>query len=339
MELGNIEPLLFFGQNDCNLRLIEDRFETRVFARGSTIFLEGDEDEVEAIADILLQLISIANRGNIIGRQDVLYLLNAANTTKSRAAGGEKNHPAGRYPTKGDVVYHAVGGNKPIRPKTAGQRKYIQAIQKKDIVFGIGPAGTGKTYLAVAMAAAALKSRQVERIILVRPAVAAGENLGFLPGDLQEKVDPYLRPVYDALYDMMGVQKVRTLLSSRVIEVAPLAYMRGRTLNNAFIILDEAQNTTIPQMKMFLTRLGFDSKAVVTGDITQIDLESKEKSGLVGIQQILRAVSGVEFVYLEQTDVVRHRLVQSIIQAFEVHEKSTSATRTPETHSPETFTS
>ncbi len=323
IELGNVEPILFFGQNDCNLRLVEGRFRAKIFARGNTIYLEGDEDEVENISEIMDQLILIASRGDMIGRQDVLYLLNTA-AEEVRYGRSSRAKPRRVEQNSEDVVYHSVGGTKPIRPKTKGQRIYIEAIRKEDIVFGIGPAGTGKTYLAVAMAASALKKRQIERIILVRPAVEAGESLGFLPGDLQEKVDPYLRPVYDALYDMMGIQKVQALLTNRIIEVAPLAYMRGRTLNNSFIILDEAQNTTISQMKMFLTRQGFDSKAVITGDDTQIDLAEKRTSGLVLIQEILRDVEGIEFVYLQQEDVVRHRLVQQVIQAFNEYDKAES---------------
>lgn len=318
IDLGHIEPILFFGQNDCNLRLIEGRFRTKIFARGNTVYVEGEENEVNIVSEILDQLILIASRGDMVGRQDVLYLLNTASEEARRTVSEEKG---GNNHSSADVIYHSVGGKKPIRPKTQGQKKYIEAIRNQDIVFGIGPAGTGKTYLAVAMAANALKTRQVERLILVRPAVEAGESLGFLPGDLQEKVDPYLRPVYDALYDMIGIQKVRTLLASQIIEIAPLAYMRGRTLNNSFIILDEAQNTTISQMKMFLTRLGFDSKAVITGDITQIDLAEKSASGLVLIQEILQLVEGIEFIYLSQKDVVRHRLVQRVIQAFDQYEE------------------
>ena len=210
---------------------------------------------------------------------------------------------------------------KVIKPKTVGQTRYVESVDKNDIVFSIGPAGTGKTYLAVAMAVAELKANRVNRIVFTRPAVEAGETLGFLPGDIRAKVDPYLRPIYDALYDMLQPDKIRKLLEMGVIEIAPLAFMRGRTLNEAFVVLDEAQNTTNPQMKMFLTRIGEKSKAVITGDITQIDLEKPDSSGLVKVQKILRNIRGIEFVYLTEKDVVRHHLVQSIIKAYEKYEK------------------
>jgi phosphate starvation-inducible PhoH-like protein len=218
-----------------------------------------------------------------------------------------------------EAIYVSDRG-KPIRPKTLGQRKYVEAIQKHDIVFGIGPAGTGKTYLAVAMAVSSLLNKEVVRIILTRPAIEAGEKLGFLPGDMMDKVDPYLRPLYDAIFDMIGIEKFHHLLNEGVIEVAPLAFMRGRTLNDSFVILDEAQNTTHEQMKMFLTRLGFDSKAVITGDITQIDLPQDSTSGLVEVQTILSKIDGISFVYFNKSDVVRHQLVSDVIKAYEEYE-------------------
>ena len=308
--LSGVKPIEILGYRDCNLRLIEARFNAKIVARGDKIILDGSAGEVDELVGLFQHLIEIASKRQQIERQDLIALLNRPKL--------EKNHSLDNK--NSDIIYHSVS-RKPIRPKTKGQKQYIEAIKKNDVVFGIGPAGTGKTYLAVAMAAAALKNRDVARIILVRPAVEAGEKLGFLPGDFQDKVDPYLRPVYDALYDLIGIQKVRGLIEDKTIEIAPLAYMRGRTLNHSFIILDEAQNTTLPQMKMFLTRLGFDSKAVITGDITQIDLEDEKKSGLVQIQHILEGIKGLSFIYLQKCDVVRHKLVQEIIHAFEKAEQ------------------
>lgn len=309
--LDGVPPLNIFGYRDSNLRLIEARFKANIVARGNKIILEGEPEEVEELINLFNNLIDIAKKGEPIDRHDVIGFLNSLNIASKK----EKEHRK-----RSEIIIHSTS-RKPIRPKTKGQHIYVDAMKNNDIVFSIGPAGTGKTYLAVAMAASALKNNDVARIILVRPAVEAGEKLGFLPGDLQDKVDPYLRPVYDALYDLLGIQKVRHLLDNRVIEIAPLAYMRGRTLNHSFIILDEAQNTTLSQMKMFLTRLGFDSKAVITGDITQVDLEEKERSGLIRIQDILSEVTGIRFVYLQKQDVVRHNLVQDIIHAFEKVEK------------------
>ncbi|MBN3525912.1 PhoH family protein [Paenibacillus apiarius] len=300
------EGLALFGPQDRHLRLILDRTDARVMSREAELVIAGESVEVERLQqlfNVLLQLI----RGNIIlSERDILYALDLAQEWKVEEL---------LDLFKGEIAVTYRG--KPIRVKTIGQRHYVSTIKKRDIVFGVGPAGTGKTYLAVVLAVSALKEGSVKRIVLTRPAVEAGENLGFLPGDLQEKVDPYLRPLYDALYDVMGLEQVGKALERGLIEIAPLAYMRGRTLDDAFIILDEAQNTTPEQMKMFLTRLGFGSKMVITGDITQIDLPRGKRSGLVEAGQILRDIEEIGFVHFAEQDVVRHSLVQKIITAYQ----------------------
>lgn len=306
--ISDVEPVAIFGLNDQNLRRIEERFSSRIVVRGGEVTIKGEEEEVEKIRLLLLDLADQAGRGHFCTQDDVRYSLE-----RIKKGGGSPLEP---QPL---LVSSNLEG---IRPRTLGQRGYIEAMAKNDIVFSIGPAGTGKTYLAVAMAISSLKERLVKRIVLVRPAVEAGESLGFLPGDFKEKVDPYLRPLYDALYDMLPSQKMRKSIENGVIEIAPLAYMRGRNLKRAFVILDEAQNTTIAQMKMFLTRLGPHSRAVITGDITQIDLSNPSSSGLILIQSILKDVEGIKFVYLTESDVVRHRLVQEIIKAFDHYETS-----------------
>lgn len=306
--ISDVEPVAIFGLNDQNLRRIEERFSSRIVVRGGEVTIKGEEEEVEKIMLLLLDLADQARRGHFCTQDDVRYSLE-----RIKKGSGPPLEP---LPL---LVSSNLEG---IRPKTLGQRGYIEAMAKNDIVFSIGPAGTGKTYLAVAMAVSSLKERLVKRIVLVRPAVEAGESLGFLPGDFKEKVDPYLRPLYDALYDMLPSQKMRKSIENGVIEIAPLAYMRGRNLKRAFVILDEAQNTTIAQMKMFLTRLGPHSRAVITGDITQIDLSNPSSSGLILIQSILKDVEGIKFVYLTESDVVRHRLVQEIIKAFDHYETS-----------------
>lgn len=270
--------------------------------------IAGNEQHVFKVEQVVKGLLEILRSGGELGRGDVTYLLRLA------AEGQAVRNVA----LATDVIVQTTRG-KQIRPKTAGQKRYLEALRGHDIVFGIGPAGTGKTYLAMAHAVAALKAREVSRLVLTRPAVEAGESLGFLPGDMQDKVDPYLRPLYDALYDIMGVETFAKHMEKGIIEVAPLAYMRGRTLDDAYVVLDEAQNTTPEQMKMFLTRLGFGSRAVVTGDLTQADLPRNKVSGLMDAKQVLAGIEGIAFVFLSHHDVIRHALVQKIIQAYEVN--------------------
>ena len=309
--LESIDPRAIFGINDQNLRMIAESFPAKIVARDSQIVLQGAEEVVEQISLVFSDLIACARADLIPQTEEVSMAINRAKTNQE----GLKS--------KEEFSYINVSNKKEkVRPKTSGQREYVRAIAENDVVFSIGPAGTGKTYLAVAMAVDALRQKKVARIILVRPAVEAGESLGFLPGDLREKIDPYLKPLYDALYDMMPASRIRKFLETGVIEIAPMAYMRGRTLNNSFIILDEAQNSTASQMKMFLTRLGVNSKAVITGDITQVDLSDKKASGLIQVQSVIGHVDGIKFIYLTKRDVVRHKLVQEIIRAYENYEKT-----------------
>jgi phosphate starvation-inducible PhoH-like protein len=298
-----------FGELDRNLRLIEELYGVQVSARGSKVLIEGGEKAVGRVQLLFQQLSSMIADGVIAHKEDVSSAIRAFSADPSASL---KEIFQETIP-----VSHR---KRQVAAKNETQRKYIEAIKQFDIVFGIGPAGTGKTYLAMAMAVSALLRREVSRIILVRPAVEAGEKLGFLPGDLAEKVNPYLRPLYDALYDMIETEKANKLVERGDIEIAPLAFMRGRTLNDSFIILDEAQNTTSEQMKMFLTRLGFNSKTVITGDITQIDLPGGKGSGLIEAQKIIEGIEGIRFVYFTHKDVVRHKLVQQIIRAYEQHE-------------------
>jgi phosphate starvation-inducible PhoH-like protein len=291
--------------------LVERSYPVHLTFRDGKIAVRGEPSTVDEVSSILAALADLVRRGAVLEEHDVHNFIGNNDPTDRDASMQLYDRP---------VLFSF--DKRTIRVKTLGQARYVAALQKHDIVFSIGPAGTGKTYLAVAAAVHALKSRQVERILLVRPAVEAGENLGFLPGDMKDKVDPYLRPLYDALNDLLSYEKIRRFLDLGVIEVAPLAYMRGRTLNSAFVILDEAQNTTVGQMKMFLTRLGYGSKAVITGDITQIDLGAQHASGLVEIQSILKGVQDLSFVYMNERDVVRHHLVREIIRAFEEHGKS-----------------
>jgi len=300
-----------FGKQDENLRYLQKNCLARVTVRNGEILISGSPEAVEETTSVLQHLLALIRAGNEISLTDVNYALGLVRAGQSENAAG----------TLGEIILTTSRG-KAIKAKTLGQQRYIQAIRQNDILFAIGPAGTGKTYLAVVMAVEALRKKMVGRIILVRPAVEAGEKLGFLPGDLQEKVDPYLRPLYDGLYDVLGLEIAQRHMQKGVIEVAPLAYMRGRTLNDAFIILDEAQNTTPEQMKMFLTRLGFGSKAVITGDVTQVDLPKGNFSGLVEIQNILQGLEGISFQYLTARDTVRHQLVQKIIEAYEAWEKT-----------------
>jgi phosphate starvation-inducible PhoH-like protein len=298
-----------FGDMDKNLRLIEHTYGVIVNARGNRIQIEGNEKSVANVERLVKQLADLLDQGVITQKDEVNDAIHAFSSNPSAALK--------------DIFHQTIpvsSRKRPVAPKNETQRKYVEAIRRYDVVFGIGPAGTGKTYLAMATAVSALLRREVSRIILVRPAVEAGEKLGFLPGDLYEKVNPYLRPLYDALYDMIETDRANKLVERGDIEIAPLAFMRGRTLNDSFIILDEAQNTTSEQMKMFLTRLGFNSKTVITGDITQIDLPSGRSSGLIEVQKILEGIEEIRFVYFTNRDVVRHKLVQQIVRAYEQHE-------------------
>jgi phosphate starvation-inducible protein PhoH and related proteins len=299
------DPLLLAGVNDANLLELARLCGCRVVLRDDHLLFSGGVEEIERIVPVAQHMIDLARMGVGFSSHDIARFADTAGSAEGGLA------------RLSDGVRIAVSGSrKVITAKSEGQQEYLEAIEKNDIVVGIGPAGTGKTYLAVAMAVDALHKKRVKRIVLARPAVEAGENLGFLPGDLQEKVDPYLRPLYDALEDMMPAERVRKALETRAIEIAPLAYMRGRTLHDAFVILDEAQNATGLQMKMFLTRLGLNSKAVITGDKTQIDLPRREESGLIQIESVLKGIEGIAFVYMKPADVLRHRLVKDIIRAY-----------------------
>ncbi len=300
-----------FGSFDENIRLLEKEFSVNILNRGSDLKVTGDIEAVSCAVRAISGLLTLINKGEPLNSQNVNYVISLVKDGKE-----DKLNEI-----SGDCICITTKG-RPVKPKTLGQKKYIDAIKQNTIVFGVGPAGTGKTYLAVAMAVNAFRAKEITRIILTRPAVEAGEKLGFLPGDLQQKVDPYLRPLYDALFDMLGAESFQKYQEKGNIEVAPLAYMRGRTLDDSFIILDEAQNTTPEQMKMFLTRLGVNSKIVVTGDITQIDLPDGKKSGLVEATRILKNVEDIQTVRFSEKDVVRHRLVMDIIKAYEKNEEA-----------------
>jgi phosphate starvation-inducible PhoH-like protein len=306
LDAEGVDPLLFAGVNDAHLQQLVRHFGIRVLLRGEHVVLSGEVEAVERAVPVVNHLIELARLRAPFDSNDVIRI----------AESFEHQGGAGVLSGSEDIRIALPGSRKVISPKSEGQRRYLEAIGANDIVIGIGPAGTGKTYLAVAKAVDALYRKRVKRIILARPAVEAGENLGFLPGDLQEKVDPYLRPLYDALEDMMPVDRVRRALEDRTIEIAPLAYMRGRTLSDAFVILDEAQNSTTAQMKMFLTRLGLNSRVVITGDKTQIDLPRTQDSGLLQVERILEGIEGIALVYLDAMDVIRHRLVKDIIRAY-----------------------
>ncbi|MBM3317525.1 MAG: PhoH family protein [Candidatus Eisenbacteria bacterium] len=308
LPLGDLAQVNMFGEQDRHLRAIERRFGVRLVARNGQLTVRGPQAAVNAVVPLVEHLARRARNGETITDEDLGY---AAGQAEEAGAAGR---PGEAEIDTAEVVLRA--DRRVVRVRSSGQAAYVRAMRAHEIVFAIGPAGTGKTYLAVAAAVHALKEKQIDRLVLVRPAVEAGERLGFLPGDLQDKVDPYLRPLYDALRELMSFEKLQRLLQLGVIEVAPLAYMRGRTLASAWVILDEAQNTTLPQMKMFLTRLGPGARAVITGDITQIDLEEPEASGLVCVRPILEGIPGIAFVELAERDVARHRLVREIVQAF-----------------------
>jgi len=308
IEDNSIIPGLF-GQFDENIKIIEKEFNVEILIREEEIKVIGEELAVELVERLIYKLADILKRQNKLTKQELMYTIQLIYKGKEDKV----------KELLDDIICITASG-KAIKPKTLGQKRYVDAIKNNDIVFGIGPAGTGKTYLAMAMAVNAFRNNEVKRIILTRPAVEAGESLGFLPGDLQEKVDPYLRPIYDALFDILGFETYVKFVEKGLIEVAPLAYMRGRTLDSSYVILDEAQNTTNEQMKMFLTRLGFGSKAIITGDITQVDLPKGKSSGLKTVSKILEGVDGIDFVNLTKLDVVRHPLVQKIIEAYDEYE-------------------
>ena len=306
LSIDGIDPMRLLGVSDRNIRVIEEHYGEVLIVRGDQITVKGSSKNVEEITNVLERLIHIVRAGRTVTEGDVLSVIR----------GGEREMEAIETLDE-DVVFYSRTKQRGVVPRSLRQKEYVEAMRKFDIVFAIGPAGTGKTYLAMAMALAALKRKEVERIFISRPVVEAGENLGFLPGDLQEKIDPYLRPIFDAMRAMVGRTSMQKMIETGVIEITPLAYMRGRTLNDCFAVLDEAQNSTIGQMKMFLTRLGANAKAVVTGDITQIDLSDPGESGLVAVRNILEGVEGIKFITFGEEDVVRHRLVKSIIKAFD----------------------
>jgi len=303
IQLKDIDPMIFAGTQDKHIKLIEKNFDSKIVLRGNQLYLDGNKNELKFLESLVNDMIFTINQKGYIEKGDIHTLIESTPQSKDNINGKINN-----------VILYTPKGS--VEPKTEGQKKYYQAVLDNDIVFAVGPAGTGKTYQAVACAVSALKNNFVEKIVITRPVVEAGEHLGFLPGDLKDKVDPYLTPLYDALYQMVERDKLKILLNRKIIEIAPLAYMRGRTLNNSFMILDEAQNSTKMQMKMFLTRLGVTSKAIITGDITQTDLPKGEVSGLVDATNVLNKIKGIAFVELDEKDIVRHQLVKDIIQAY-----------------------
>ena len=304
IEIKGIDLAQLIGPADANLKMVEDAFSSQIIVRGSKIKIIGEESEVLFINDVFHEMGATLNRKGSLTQKDVKTLINV-----NKSQNGNQSNIS-----ESTILY---GKNGAISARSKGQEDYINKVRNNDIVFSVGPAGTGKTFLAVAFAVSALENREIDRIVLCRPAVEAGENLGFLPGDLKEKVDPYLTPLYDALRSMMPSTRLKPLLSNNTIEIIPLAYMRGRTLNNAFMILDEAQNATTTQMKMFLTRLGVNSKTIITGDVTQVDLPKKSESGLIQVIDLLKKIDGIEFCMLSPSDVVRHKLVKDIIKAYD----------------------
>ncbi len=313
MEISQDALSRMIGPKDENIQLIEERYPVRITVRGGMVAIAGpDREPVAIVSDLIGQMARVAEKGDKIRASEIRYCMDMI-----------ANKGSIDMESLYDGLLCMTARGKPVRPKTMGQRAYIRAIRENDIVFAVGPAGTGKTYLAVCEAVNMLKAGSVNRVVLVRPAVEAGESLGFLPGDLKEKIEPYLRPLYDAFFELLTPERFMRYVDKNVIEVAPLAYMRGRTLNDSFIILDEAQNTTPEQMKMFITRMGFGSKAVITGDLTQVDLPSGRKSGLAVVHEILKGVKGIDFIRLENVDVVRHEIVQRVVAAYEDYEKRT----------------
>lgn len=307
LSFAGIDPIKLLGVNDRNIKVVEEQYDQGIVVRGDEIILQGPSKRIEELTRVLETLIRIAAGGRAVSEGDVITVIR-----------GDREDTEKIEKLDETVVFYSTQRRRNVVPRSVTQKEYVEAIRHFDVVFAIGPAGTGKTYLAIAMALAAMKRGEIERIFVSRPVVEAGENLGFLPGDLQEKIDPYLRPIFDALREMVGMERVQRMIDSGVLEIAPLAYMRGRTLNNSFAILDEAQNSTVMQMKMFLTRLGINAKAIVTGDITQIDLTDSRQSGLVAVRRILDGVEGIRFITFGEEDVVRHRLVRRIIRAFSV---------------------
>ncbi len=315
LSFAGVDPVKLLGINDRNLKLVEEHFDQRIVVRGDEIIISGPAGVVDKLTGVLESLIQIAGSGRTVTENDVSTVLKG-DSRKNRTIAELDD----------EVIYYSTGKRRSIVPRSVKQKEYVEAIRRNDVVFAIGPAGTGKTYLAVGMALAALKRKEIDRIFISRPVVEAGESLGFLPGDLSEKVDPYIRPIFDALSDMLGRSRLQRMIESGIVEIAPLAYMRGRTLNNSFAILDEAQNSTVMQMKMFLTRLGVNSKAIITGDITQIDLADTTRSGLVAARRILGRIPGIKFIFFTKEDVVRHRLVKKIIEAFSMREANLEST-------------
>jgi phosphate starvation-inducible PhoH-like protein len=313
--LKDADPSLLYGANDRNLKIIEKEFDVQLVGRGENIRIIGNETGVNQTEELLSELVFMVNKNKALTRSD---LLTAIQIIKGEAA--DPSLPVHPREELESVVLFTDKNY--IKPRTSGQVTYVKAVKENDIVFCIGPAGTGKTYLAVALAVSYLQSKQVSKIVLARPAVEAGESLGYLPGDYREKIDPYLQPLYDALSDLLPRELLKKYLETKVIEVIPMAFMRGRTLNNAFVLLDEAQNSTFLQMKMFLTRLGFNSKSIINGDVTQIDLPDKKSSGLINIEKILGRIDGIAFHYLDAGDVVRHKLVKKIIEAYSQHDEA-----------------
>jgi phosphate starvation-inducible PhoH-like protein len=327
ISLEGVDPVVILGPQDVHLHLLQKAYpEALISARGSEVMITASPADYQEIKTIISELIGIGQRKGIVSERDIHTIVtirrsvkNVAETKTDTSINNTDINPIPTSPDSDVIVYTHGGGS--VRAKTAGQQRIVDAHKHNDIVFAIGPAGTGKTYTAVALAVKALKERSVKRIVLCRPAVEAGESLGFLPGDLKDKIDPYLRPLYDSLEEMIDHDRLELNITKNIIEIAPLAYMRGRTLNNAFVILDEAQNATTIQMKMFLTRLGVNSSAIITGDVTQTDLPKKNDSGLKVIPTILDGINGISFVYLDQSDVVRHKLIRDIIKAYEKHEE------------------
>lgn len=323
INIGSVDSLAFLGPGDQNLQVLEEAFSAQIVVRGNSVILNGEPEDIHALSDVVQEMIVTINRKGFVDQDDVRSLLTVSEQPRQMPTSDEDEQV---------ILYTHKGA---VFARTPGQVRYLEAVLQNDITFAVGPAGTGKTYQAVASAVAALKNREVSRIVITRPAVEAGERLGFLPGDLKDKVDPYLTPLYDALNDMLRADKLRALLDQRVIEVAPLAYMRGRTLHNSFMILDEAQNSTRMQMKMFLTRLGVTSKAIVTGDITQIDLPGNDVSGLIDAIRVLNNVQGIGFVYFHEEDVVRHKLVRNIIRAYARNGQNGRKADSPDEPAPE----